>query len=508
MSKAIYEFAKLKIDGVKALKDVNIPNNGAIDKINAPDALILNDWQASPVAALARYKAPMESVYGELSEKTANALRDLRIITLGHNVMYQGSTLNNNDDTQRRVTTSNILNTLFDKYAYDIVRNADSGASASDPKDKGLKNLDNVLIMNLEDQSQNHTNLLNMGIVLSDYFHPVSQNYADELISPEHTDLSNELQWALVQKSKAGKLVGIINGNDFENLCIQAKRDTITKLTGLKFEEYEKTDLVDDIVRARQNNKVNMYQNYILPYTESSANTSEEIQKAKKVNPRLEFVKGTQGTELPVLTRQEILDTPILTSGGRLASQKGMPVLCGAIKLLFENWEKDFPGKNKPIFYIAGEDQEGGKQREIIETFKAKDLSKEDTNRVLFAHGFVPMATMIAGSDFFMMSSMFEPCGLTQGESLALATPVIASAVGGIVDTINRDGKTNGVLTKKEKVLTKEAFYEALKEGLNIFFNDKEKYNQMVRDSLLEDFSWIQKDKKGPVFDYLETIGI
>ena len=54
-----------------------------------------------------------------------------------------------------------------------------------------------------------------------------------------------------------------------------------------------------------------------------------------------------------------------------------MPVLCGAIKLLFDNWEKDFPGKNKPIFYIAGEDLEGGTQRAVIENFKANDLSKE-----------------------------------------------------------------------------------------------------------------------------------
>ena len=127
---------------------------------------------------------------------------------------------------------------------------------------------------------------------------------------------------------------------------------------------------------------------------------------------------------------------------------------------------------------------------------------------MLFAHGFVPMAAMTAGSDFFMMSSMFEPCGLTQGESLALATPVIASAVGGIVDTINRDGLTNGVLTRKEKVLTKEAFYEAMKKGLEVFYNDKEAYSNMVRDSLAEDYSWIQPGKKGPVFDYLDTIGV
>ena len=31
------------------------------------------------------------------------------------------------------------------------------------------------------------------------------------------------------------------------------------------------------------------------------------------------------------------------------------------------------------------------------------------------------------------------------------------------------------------------------------------KYNQMVNDALQEDFSWIQKNKQGPVFEYLKT---
>ena len=118
------------------------------------------------------------------------------------------------------------------------------------------------------------------------------------------------------------------------------------------------------------------------------------------------------------------------------------------------------------------------------------------------------MAAMMASSDYFLMPSIFEPCGLTQGESLALATPVVASAVGGIVDTVNRDGKTNGILTNKEKPLTAQEFYKALKEGLDIFFNDKEQYQKMIQDSIDEDFSWAKEGRQGPVYDYLELLGI
>ena len=118
------------------------------------------------------------------------------------------------------------------------------------------------------------------------------------------------------------------------------------------------------------------------------------------------------------------------------------------------------------------------------------------------------MSALTASSDFFLLPSIFEPCGLTQGESFALGTPVIGSAVGGIVDTVNRDGKTNGILTDKTKPLTAEGFYQAMKEGLKIYFENPEQYEKMVQDSLSEDFSWIQKGKQGPVFDYLEKLGI
>lgn len=507
MSKAVYEFAKLKMDGVKSAKNVEIHNESAYQAIAQPNAMILNDWQASPTAALLRYKAVMENAYGQLSDETAQKLKDMRIITIGHNAMYQGSTQNDNNRNQKKVITSNVLNTLFDKYAYDIVSHAKSGATTIDPNDKGLKALDNVLVMQHDNSIENYTNFLNMGIILSDYFCPVSQNYANELISPQHRGLSNMLQWALTQKNRAGKMVGIINGNDFENLEISSKLGITKKLTGVDLEPYNKTQSTENIQQIRLANKIKLYNDFVLPFTESSASSNEAIEIVKNASSRLEFRKGRQGTTLPVLSEEQIANTPFFMSGGRLVSQKGMDVLCQAIEILFNNWDKDFSGKEKPIFYIAGQDNEHGTQENIIQNLKDNKLSKEDNNRVLFAHGFAPMAGLMACSDFFLMPSKFEPCGLTQSESLALGTPVIASAVGGIVDTINRDGKFNGILTDQEKPLSAQEFYKAMKEGLKIFYEDKEKYSSMVRDSIDEDFSW-SKDSKGPVHDYLHLLGI
>ena len=507
-SKAVYELAKLKFDK-SSVKGLNISDTEALDSIKAPDGLILNDWQASPVAALARYKAPMEHAHKQLSADSAQKLSEMRIITIGHNAMYQGSTRNDNDNTQRHVSTSNILNTLFDNYAYDIVSNAQTAASKTDFADSGLTNLDNVLLLNYLDSNSNHTNLLNMGVLLSDYFHPVSENYAQEIISDSHPDLAGELRWALKQRYSNGSLVGIINGNDFNNLSIETKQKNIKATTGVDVRTYNKGSSIKDIMDARQYNKIHVYNDFMIPFSmkNDSANNSDEVKAVRAISTRFEFVDPTEKMVLPQISEEELVATPIFSSAGRLVSQKGIDIMADAIKMLYDNWDKDFPNKPKPIFYLAGQDAEGGVQRKYIENLK-KDLSQDDSNRVIFGHGFAPMAGIMAASDFFMMPSKFEPCGLTQGESFALATPVIGSAVGGIVDTVNRGDKTNGILTDKNKPLDAKGFYNAMKKALNIYFNEPETYKNMVQDSLAEDFSWIQKGKQGPVYDYLDKIGI
>ena len=508
MSKAVYEFAKLKMDGAHALKDVDISSSSAFRAIKTPDVFMLNDWQASPLAALARYKSGMENAYGKLSDDTTKALQNMRIITLGHNVTYQGKTEDNNDDSQRKAVTSRILNTLFDKYTYDIVSNARVGTGRIDPYDSGLQKLDNVLVMNYMEPYSNHTNFLNMGIILSDYFNPVSKNYVQELISDNHRDLSHSLQWALVQKNKAGKLIGVINGNDYNNISLRAKKAQIKAQTGVDFEITSKLSPDEVVFENKEKNKREFYNKFVLPFSKSSASSAENIETVKVLTEKLEFCEGEKGTNLPILSDSEIKETPFLMSGGRLVSQKGIGILCDAIKILFDNWDKDFPNCPKPVFFIAGSDGEGGSQRKMIEDLKNSRLSKEDNDRILFAHGFAPISGFMAASDFFLMPSLFEPCGLTQGESMAVATPVVASAVGGIVDTVNRNGKENGVLTNIDKKLDAKEFYEAMKKALEIYFYDKPRYQNMVKDSLAENFSWIQKDKQGSIFEYLDIMGI
>ena len=307
-SKAVYEFLKAKED-LSSVKDLKIPDRSAFDSIKSPDCLILNDWQASPVAALARYKAPMENAFAQLSDSAAEKLSNMNIITIGHNTMYQGSTRNDNNNAQRYEATTNILNTLFDNFTFDIVTNAVTGATKTNEKDDGLSNLDNVLILNMNDRNANHTNLLNMGICLSNCFHPVSENYAKEIISNSHPELAGELRWAITEKTKAGGVTGIINGNDFNNLSVEARNKQIKSLTGIDFTLYNKSSSLEDVMSARAENKSKFYNEYMVPF--SKVNNPVEVQNSKKVSEiknltsRLEFVEGKRKTEFPELTAKK-----------------------------------------------------------------------------------------------------------------------------------------------------------------------------------------------------------
>ncbi len=477
--KAVYEFAKSMYDP-NSVKGLHIHNREKLEEIGKPNGFVLNDWQAAPIAALSRYKAPMENAYGGLEDNAAKALSDMRIITIGHNAQYQGYTHIDNDYVQKVEVSENILNTLFDNFAADIVHNANTKS----PHDA----LSNVTVMN-PDSGDRHVNLLNMGICLSDYFAPVSQNYAKELV--KEPEKSSYLQWALEERDKSGTMVGIINGNDIKNININGKQKFILDKTGVNFKTYSTDSTEEEILSARAENKAAFYNEFFRPFS-----------SGKKVVDKLE---NAFKTELPSLSDEEIEKTPIISYAHRLVDQKGVDILADSIKKLYENWDSDFKGQPKPIFYIAGEDGEGGKKRELLEKLH-QELKPEDTNRVIFASGFAPNPAIMAATDFFLMPSKFEPCGLTQSEAFAMGTPVIATATGGIVDTVNAEGEDQtGILTKD---INSEGFHKALKEGISTFFNDKQKYNKMVMNSLKQDFSWIQPGRKGPIYDYLELFGV
>ena len=101
-----------------------------------------------------------------------------------------------------------------------------------------------------------------------------------------------------------------------------------------------------------------------------------------------------------------------------------------------------------------------------------------------------------AGSDFFLMPSRFEPCGLGQMISMRYGTLPIVRATGGLKDTVQdyspADNSGNGFVFNAYE--SKELL-QAIQRALKLFQNQDSWYT-VVANSMQKDFSWNVSAKK------------
>lgn len=94
-----------------------------------------------------------------------------------------------------------------------------------------------------------------------------------------------------------------------------------------------------------------------------------------------------------------------------------------------------------------------------------------------------------AGSDFFLMPSLFEPCGLNQMYSQIYGTVPIVSRVGGLADTVidadERPDAGTGIMCEPDAASLREALGRAM-----TLFADKTRYAAVQQRGMARDFSW------------------
>jgi glycosyltransferase involved in cell wall biosynthesis len=163
-------------------------------------------------------------------------------------------------------------------------------------------------------------------------------------------------------------------------------------------------------------------------------------------NPAPAFV------ELPprdVLRESFKLTGPTLAFAGRLTAQKSLGVALGALARV--------PGVQ---LVIAGE----GDQQAAL-THEAESLGVADRVRFLGALRRTRVVELFAAADASILSSSWENFPHTVVEALAVGTPVIATAAGGIGEVVQSG--TNGLLVASGDV-------EALAQAIAEFFADDE----------------------------------
>jgi starch synthase len=96
-----------------------------------------------------------------------------------------------------------------------------------------------------------------------------------------------------------------------------------------------------------------------------------------------------------------------------------------------------------------------------------------------------------AGSDFFLMPSQYEPCGLNQMYSLAYGTLPIVRNTGGLADTVSNYNEADGTGTGfMFDDLTPQAIYNTVGWAIWAYYNRREHIEAMRIRGMKQDFSW------------------
>lgn len=105
---------------------------------------------------------------------------------------------------------------------------------------------------------------------------------------------------------------------------------------------------------------------------------------------------------------------------------------------------------------------------------------------------------VMAGSDFFLMPSRYEPCGLSQLYSLAYGTVPIVRRTGGLADSVRNLSRVNGRKTKATGLsfvpMTSQALLRAMRKALELY-DAPETLEALRRAGMKEDFSWARASR-------------
>ncbi|HYD83615.1 MAG TPA: glycogen synthase GlgA [Opitutus sp.] len=199
----------------------------------------------------------------------------------------------------------------------------------------------------------------------------------------------------------------------------------------------------------------------LLPMRYSAANMSGKRTCREELLQRAGFDAGFTG--------------PVFGMVARLTEQKG-------VDLLLAN--QDFFVKEDCRLVILGSGE-----RRYEEALRA--LATRVPNKVaLTAKLDEAMSHLIeAGSDFFVMPSLFEPCGLNQMYSQLYGTVPIVSRVGGLADTVTDADEQpetgTGLMCEPNAASLRDALGRALK-----LFANAPRYSAVQQRAMARNFSW------------------
>lgn len=189
--------------------------------------------------------------------------------------------------------------------------------------------------------------------------------------------------------------------------------------------------------------------------------------------------EGKKNNKEDLLKSLGLQNRPTFCFIGRMANQKGLDVLIKAVRRI-SHLDINL------IILGSGDLRIQASVLKITEKFpwvKPELVYNEELAHKIYA-----------GSDFIIIPSRYEPCGLIQMIAMKYGTIPIASKTGGLQDSIT-NGK-NGLLFKKGRSVSLQ---KAIKHALDIQ-KDRTRYRKMVVSAMRKDFSW---DKSAQLYKKL-----
>ncbi|MCK5816378.1 MAG: glycogen/starch synthase, partial [Candidatus Marinimicrobia bacterium] len=177
-------------------------------------------------------------------------------------------------------------------------------------------------------------------------------------------------------------------------------------------------------------------------------------------------------------------DAPIIGIVSRMAEQKGLHMLANSIEAIVKNMHVQFA--------ILGSGDKG------LESYFAS-LPKKYPGQIGVQIGYdnILAHKIEAGADFFIMPSLYEPCGLNQIYSLRYGTLPIVRATGGLDDTVEQYDESTGEGTGfKFFDATEKAIYNTVGWAISTYYDRPQHYLAMQRRAMQKSFSWKDSAKR------------
>jgi starch synthase len=171
-------------------------------------------------------------------------------------------------------------------------------------------------------------------------------------------------------------------------------------------------------------------------------------------------------------------NVPIIGAVSRLVGQKGLDLLAQSIEAIVNSMMAQF------VILGTGD--------KALESYYGS-LPARYPGRIGSYIGFSEELShwIEAGSDFFIMPSLFEPCGLNQLYSLKYGTLPIVRATGGLDDSVQQYDQATGSGTGfKFWDPTPAAIYYTVGWAVSTYYDRRDHMKNMIRAAMTQDYSW------------------